>query len=49
MKLLLTALALAAALQGCAIVPYDYGYGYYGDRPHYRGDYRHHRHYDRWD
>jgi len=51
MKLLLTALAVAAALQGCAIVPYDagYGYGYYGERHHYRGDYRYHRHYDRWD
>lgn len=49
MKLLLTALALAAALQGCAIVPYDYGYGYHGYRHEYRGDYRYHRHYDRWD
>ena len=50
MKLLLTALAVAAALAGCAIVPYDYGY--HGDR-HYRGDYRgeyryHHRDYDRY-
>jgi hypothetical protein len=42
-KLLLIVLALAAALQGCAIVPYDAGY--HGDR-HYRGDgyYRYHHH-----
>jgi hypothetical protein len=49
MRLLLTALAAAAALQGCAIVPYDYRYGYYGDRHHSRGDSRYHRHNDRWD